>query len=242
MAAYPEIELTAVGIEGLSFGPTVDGHVLLDDPLATIAAGKHNDVPFALGSTANEASLFHVLSPIVSRVKYIEIVETKYSPADAALILEAYPPPAPLENAHDQLVALDTDVKYTCPTRRAARAAAKSQNSSVYRYFFTDTVNSGSSALQELGAFHGIELYYVFQQGEVQGTAMSSQEQQLSTTMLGHWTSFAANGDPNTGKAVAWPSYASNGSDPYFELNETVATGEGIRTAECDVLDGVAPL
>ncbi len=241
MAGYPEIDLVGVGIEGLAFGPTVDGHVLPLDPLATIEAGKHNDVMFALGSTANEASLFHVLTPIVSRDKYISIVEAKYSAADAAAILAAFPPPPPLKNAHDQLVALDTDVKYTCPTRRAARAAAKSQNSAVYRYLFADTVSNGSNAVKALGAFHTVELFYLFQKDEVMGAALTSQEGQLSTAMLDYWTTFAIKGDPNGANTVDWPAYVSNG-DAYLELNETIVSGDGVRTAECDVLDGVTPL
>lgn len=246
LAAYPAIELEAVGLGGLEFGPTVDGHVLTGDPLTIIGAGKHNDVPLAIGTNADESALFQAAATVTPD-EYEQKLVDAYSSADVAAILSVYPKPATSPAAKAQLIALDSDVKYTCPSRLAARAAANSQTSPVFRYWFTEVVNKPLSFPKGLGAFHGLELYYLFQHGQVPGfpgqppVALERAEKQLGSDMLGYWTRFATDGDPNGGSGAEWPAYDVT-TDTYLDLNETPGSGEGIRTAECDVLDNVTPL
>jgi para-nitrobenzyl esterase len=56
--------------------------------------------------------------------------------------------------------------------------------------------------------------------------------------MLGYWSRFAIGGDPNGASASAWPSYIG---DAHIVLDTPISAGDGIRTAECDLLDAVMP-
>ena len=49
------------GGEGMVYGPVVEGYLLPDSPLALIERGEHNDVPFVLGSTADNFTPRHAI-------------------------------------------------------------------------------------------------------------------------------------------------------------------------------------
>jgi carboxylesterase type B len=56
--------------------------------------------------------------------------------------------------------------------------------------------------------------------------------------MLGYWSRFAVTADPHGATAVAWSSYEPT-SDLHLVLDTTIALGDGIRTARCDLLDSL---
>ena len=53
---------SAEGGAGMVYAPVVERHLLPDAPLELIARGEHNDVPFVLGSTADEMASANIFS------------------------------------------------------------------------------------------------------------------------------------------------------------------------------------
>jgi para-nitrobenzyl esterase len=101
----------------------------------------------------------------------------------------------------------------------------------VYRYLFTQRLRGQLSAL---GAFHGLELAFVFGTLGAQGTIVPSPaERALIDSIIGYWTRFAATGDPNGASAAEWPRF-DPATDTHIILGTPVGAGAGIRTAQCD--------
>ena len=87
-----------------------------------------------------------------------------------------------------------------------------------------------------LGAFHALELYFVFQQESFQNYDFNAAEIALSQEMLGYWTRFAASGDVNDPSAPDWPSYVAT-PDTTMILDTPVTTQDAINSARFDELD-----
>jgi carboxylesterase type B len=58
--------------------------------------------------------------------------------------------------------------------------------------------------------------------------------------MIGYWTRFAANTDPNGAGALAWPVY-DPATDPYLNLDDTITSMAGLRAAKCDFWEKLVP-
>jgi para-nitrobenzyl esterase len=214
----------------------VDGYVLEGSPLEVIRGGRHSAVPLVIGTNADEATAL-LPGPVPSEAAYRAATLGLLGPTTGAAVLDRYP-----AAAHDgptgAMAAAITDARFTCPTRDLARAAAA--HGPVYRYFFTHALESGPA--RRLGAFHGLELGFVFGNlGAAGGYAPSAAERALSNALIGYWSRFAATGDPNGGGAPAWPRYEA-ASDPYLRLDTAIQADAGLRTANCDFWDTVPPV
>jgi para-nitrobenzyl esterase len=215
--------------KGEHYGFTVDGHALADAPAALLEAGKLPEIPMLVGTTADEATLFTAKIPMRGPLAYDLVVKRIFA-ANAPKVLAQYPAAGNAKQAFDALV---TDVVFTCPTRRAAKAM-RTKQSHVYRYVFAHVTDKARA--KGMGASHGSEVPFVF--GTLDSSATDG-ERKLARTMLGYWAHFAQFGDPNGGGAPAWPAYDA-ASDAYLELDAPIAAKRGMHTAGCDVLDGVA--
>jgi para-nitrobenzyl esterase len=146
-------------------------------------------------------------------------------------------PAANYPSPQKALVRLTTDVTWTCPARRLARAASEHQSAPVFRYHFTWTAPGLSGAV--IGATHGLELPFVFRTFAAAGGYMpSASDLVLSDAIEGYWSRLAATGDPNGGAATVWPRYQSD-TDPYLQLASPISAGAGLATAKCDAIDAL---
>jgi len=213
--------------KGEHYGLVVDGWLLRDAPAALLAAGKLADVPVMIGTTKDEATLFTAKLRLRLPAVYARIVKRIF-PAGADRVLKIYAPErfGSPKQAFDALV---TDVVFTCPARRAARAL-QAKKPHVYRFVFAHARDA------TLGATHGSELPFVF--GTVKQP--SADEAALARAMVGYWTRFAHTGDPNGRDAPAWLPYAPN-TDVYLELAPRIATRANVDSAGCDLLDTLVP-
>jgi para-nitrobenzyl esterase len=235
LMARPGIaDVAALG--GNEYGPTVDGWVQPEPPLARIAAGRHNRVPFVVGANSDETARSAPAVP--SAAAYETLVRTTFDPfgiSDA--VLAAYPV-ADYPSPRVAWIQLTSDVKFVCTARDVARAAAAGQDEPVWRYHFTHRLDSGAAAA--FGAWHGLELLFVFGHLDVAGYVPSAGEIALSSAMMGYWSRLAASGDPNGAGATAWPEYDPS-ADAHLVLDDPIATGDGVRTAQCDFWGSVLP-
>jgi len=135
------------------------------------------------------------------------------------------------------LVDVDSDFGITCEVRNVALAAARTHESSIWRYLFIHRFENDPS-LNVLRAFHTAELYFVF--GNLQEVASrpytpSVTEIELSNHLMDYWASFAANGNPNGPHQVYWPPYDGK-RDRILELDETTKRLVSYHAAQCDYL------
>ncbi len=215
-----------------TYGPVIDGYALKNQPGLIIAAGEHNRVPMVVGSNSDETSTYVQAVPTCEQ--YAADVQALY-PTVAGNALQQYPCdqyPTP-QKAY---IALTSDARFICTARRDARAFDKGQQEATFRYVFTHAVDTPQGKAN--GAFHGLELLWVFQHLNVSGYTPSQGEQALADAMLQYWTQLAATGDPNANGVPPWPQYDAN-SDPYLALDTTIKAGSGYHSAQCDFWDGV---
>lgn len=221
-----------------SYQPHVDDWVLPLAPLDALAAGSHHHVPLVVGVNRDETGKsIGAMTDASYQAAVLKMAGGIQALADQ--ILAQYPVSA-YAGPRAAYVAVTSDAKFICNARKIARAAAQGQTEPVYRYFFTHTLENGSAATKAFGAFHGEELLFVFDKLSTGGYQPSAGETALAQAMGGYWSRLAAGGDPNGDGAVAWPRYDAV-KDSYLGLDDTIAAGEGVRTAQCDFWDGLSP-
>jgi para-nitrobenzyl esterase len=226
-----EASKPAVGLfsPGLKFGPVVDGWVLPDDPAALFAAGKQHAVPLLLGSNADEGTLF--LANLPTRPFGYRLLLRQRFGEDAAALERLFPADGP-EDVAGALNRLTTVVAFAAPARSLARAMA-AKPSKAYLYQFTRV--PPIEAAKRLGAFHGLEIAYVF--GNLRpGAGWADHDPQLSRTMSACWVQFAAIGDPNREGLPRWPAYEP-AADSHLEFGDKIEVKSGLYREACDLLD-----
>jgi para-nitrobenzyl esterase len=224
----------------------LEPRVLPEDPFIVLQRNG-SPVPLLIGSNREEVtdvSSFGDLTQPITADQYAADVHAQFDvfgPTVAGQVLALYPVSA-YDAANWALVAVDSDFDLNiCIVRNAARAAlGPGQNPNfpqyapVWRYLFTHRFENDTS-LNALRAFHGAQLYFIFGNfNPVLGVnyTPNSAELTFSSTVMGYWTRFAANGDPNGPGALHWPRYS--GDDLLLQLDVTPARLAGYHNPQCD--------
>jgi para-nitrobenzyl esterase len=214
----------ALTFVGLGPSPNVDGKVLTKSIGTALAAGEFNRVPLMNGTNHSEWNLFVAqdfdLTPGVGPV-----TSTTYDAAIAAKIGVAaiapevallYPVPTAAFPSFDQGVGgVGTDAIFACAAHFADELA--SPFVPTFAYEFNDP-NPPQNFLPPVsftyGASHASEIQYLFPTANPSGlglnlpqTPLTPSQQQLSDRMVGYWTTFAADGDPNFIGQPLWPHF-----------------------------------
>ena len=215
---------------GASWGPTIDGKVLPDQPMKMVQDGKANKVPVMLGTNQDEGTLFLFLAGLMglTSAQYTATVTLIFG-LKTADVLKEYPV-ASYTSPALALADLLADLAFICPTRRSARAlTAAGQSAYVYHF----TVKPSFSLLAWLGAYHSAEIPFVFGNA----TKFTKEEEALSGKMMGFWTTFASSGDPNDPKSsTLWPKYDKT-SDQHQVLGLKLSTGKELKQKKCEFWD-----
>jgi para-nitrobenzyl esterase len=109
----------------------------------------------------------------------------------------------------------------------------------VYKYFFTHTMENPNSATS--GAFHGLELSFVF--GTIPlGVSWFSgpfvptpAEIDLTHAIEGYWARFAATGDPNGDGAVFWPKFQPK-QEKFLRLDDEITQDKRYHVKQLEFL------
>jgi para-nitrobenzyl esterase len=237
--------------KGVHFGPIVDGWAIPADPDKLFEEGKQHDVPFMVGSNADEGTIFLQQVPIQHPAGYRLLVRTIYG-SHADELLKLFPADRD-EDVQPAINRLTTVTSFVAPARMLAKSVAAGR-SPAYLYHFTRIPPVERAS--KLGAFHGLEIAYVF--GNLRGGAGFNQtDQALSRTMMGYWTRFAATGNPNRAEALqprevptegrpaasqpeapSWPAYDPK-ADQYMEFGETAQAKSRLYKEACDQIERV---
>ncbi len=211
---------------GEKYGLIVDGFAFAQSPGAALRTGSGARVPFVIGVNEDEATtLVSDSDKPTTLAGYEALVRTRL-PTIASQVLARYPGSdyTPVWRAWTAIV---TDTSFICPAQRAARDYAAAGNP-AFAYYFTHVLPA--PALLPLGAFHAIEIPFLFS-GMTQYGAL---EQGLAAHMQALWTSFAQDGIADAPGVAAWPVHPAAGSLG-LELNGAVIAPRGdYRKAYCD--------
>ncbi len=198
LRAEPDVEaitraMSAAGLSALGLpavGPHVDGAFLPDQAHDLIASGA-DDVPFFVGSNADEATVFTRTIPVPTRLEFRAILLPIYGDATSDAILAIYDA-ATFPLAKAAFDAFFGEVGFVCPALSIAAAGAP--GAPVHAYHFTRTLSGLAGAL---GAFHGLELVYVFGHPDIAPSYVPNDDDwALVETMQRAWIGYATDGVP----------------------------------------------
>ncbi|HEV7815698.1 MAG TPA: carboxylesterase family protein, partial [Janthinobacterium sp.] len=218
-----------------TYGPNMDGHVFVDEPLALIKRRAYPAMPVMIGNTAEETMHFiDAAGPVTDLASLKVVVGKVFGPAQVERIVAQYPL-AEYATPRATFVKLTTDAEFTCQSRRVARTFASVQDEPVFRYRFSYTLQNDAKQTA-LGAIHTLEHPFLFSwQGSYQPTPT---ELEIQRQMVGYWSRMGKAGNPNGPGELAWPAVTPK-NDAYLEIGAATAARTGPADAHCDFWDTV---
>jgi para-nitrobenzyl esterase len=205
--------------------PVIDGKIVPEDPFAAFEAGRIAHISLLLGTNSFEAG--GAFLPIAAQLP-------RQFAAQWPTVLSVYDDPGthPAANVAAELL---TDLMFTAPTRRAARAAA-GHGLPTYLYRFSYVGPSMRDRVP--GAFHGDELSVLLYPAHLvdpQTTAAHG----IVDAVQSRWVQFAKSGHPSR-DAAQWPAF-TRGAESLLDFTNS---GPVIRTdyahARLDLADALA--
>jgi len=221
--------------------PLVDGWLIPQSPAKAFALGAIQKVDLMIGLNSRELSAFRVAAATTTKQtgqdqksggagdalrKMADTTRPLYGNwTDAAIGL--YVAKVLVHRNAARIAAIDqatNDMMMQCPVGAiAALTTATGRQAFVYK-FDRSIPGKGES---DLGAFHGLEIPYVFHAFDDSGwrwLPFSETDRKLSDTMETYWTNFAKNGNPNGAGVPGWTAWAT-GDEAYVDFDEN---GEAI--------------
>ena len=202
----------------MPFHPVVDGSLTPAMPSEILRTRAATDIDVLIGVTADELRLFKQDLPEENSEQILHHLVSGYiaertgnvsSASEVEAVVGEYRQAAEgtsWTSDSDVLTAINTDTSMREPIQRIAdfRAAAGVQ---TYLYDF----RWGSRADPDRGAFHAIDLPFVFDTFHVDGwrefIGADHAAEALGRGMRAAWAAFARSGDPSTTELGAWPRY-----------------------------------
>ena len=191
-------------------GSVVDGWLLPQSPAKAFASGKMQKVDLLAGLNGRELSAFRIGA--AAAAKQAAQPPAKSTPSDAVKKLADAAHPL-YGGWTDMAVALylvqilmhgdiavdraGNDMLMACPVG-AEMTLVRSLGARAFVYRFDRSIPGKGEA--KLGAFHGLEIPYVFNAFSVRSwrwLPFTETDRKLSETMESYWTNFAKSGNPN---------------------------------------------
>jgi len=220
------------------WAPVIDGVEITAAPEKLAAMGLIQHVPVIVGSNANEGSIFSVLPHSLTEQQYEEAISTDFGSVFGPQILAHYPA-SNYKSPWWASVMIYTDLSFACPARRSARWLS-SNGIPVFLYHWTHVIFETIVFAPYLGAFHGVELPFVF--NDPDGTyfgfpfIFTPEEKIFQKKAAAYWSQFAISGNPNVEGLPHWPQY-EQATDSNIVLNENIANSTGLKKRLCDFWD-----
>jgi para-nitrobenzyl esterase len=177
--------------------PAIDGRLVTRSVWEAINDGGIADVPFIIGSNADEQ---YASTPATATSADVAeaIAQSEFLNSGAVV--------AALANETDPREALDriyAAEHMLCPSQYLA-AAQTLRNGNGWVYYFS-RVREGEAGA-EVRAYHGAELPYVFGTHDPWMTTTDT-DWRLARQMMGYWINLARNGNPNATGFPQWPAF-----------------------------------
>ena len=195
---------------------------------------EEQPIPVIVGANADETG--HIDQPLFSVSDYQALLRITFGSELTERILSLYPPDD-FASVRDAWNAVLTDYRYVCPSGVTASALQTNPRRAVHRYLFAHALDHGPR--RSWGAFHGLELLFLFGTFDALEYDPTAGERSLSDRVIDYWTHFAATGDPNDPRHPSWPAY-----DPqrgaYLSIDTKSRAGELLHREQCEFWDGLA--
>jgi carboxylesterase 2 len=187
---------TVAAIDGYPpvWRPVLDGWVMPQTYWDTLRTGAQNDVPIMNGNNKNENGASPGLS--VTLQAYESWARTYYPPL-ADEFLKLYPASSHAEAGLRTIEAIQERDRVS--SYDWARLWAENATSPVYTYYWTHAVPG-----QDMGAYHGSEIYYVFDDLYATGDPWTAADYRIADTLSSYVVNFAASGNPNGSGLPEW--------------------------------------
>jgi para-nitrobenzyl esterase len=180
--------------EGKRYGPVLEGVRLPLD--GALSLQESLNVPITLGANQDEGTVFVLGLGVTTEAIYAATVRALLRPlgVDADKILAAYPSTDYGGSPEAAFAALYGDAVFVCPTVFMAEALAPAHTVRGYHF------SAAPAAAGSFGAFHGLELAYVFGTGFVNSV---TKDAVLAQDMQDAWAHLLT-GDAEVGNAGPW--------------------------------------
>jgi len=227
----------------------VDGWVLTQSPARAFATGALQKADLIIGFNGREFSAFRIVGAAAAKAaakpaapvsvtamvgKLAEVTRPLYGNwtylAIGKYVIQSF---SHKDLAIDQL---SNDMLVACPTgAMAVLHNATGQKTFIYR--FDRSVPGKGEA--DLGAFHSIELPYVFNTFSDRSwrwLPFTATDFALAPTIEEYWTNFAKTGDPNGAGIPAWPAW-QDGAEPYLQISPAAVpiAQQGLTPSFCSL-------
>jgi len=218
---------------GLFFAPVFDGAVLPADPAAAALDATRPRVPMIVGSTGDEGTTYLRGETGLTLDRYRDLLSARFGAGmEEALTVFPAGDDGQVRAAVNRFI---TAAVNAAPARFMARALERT-GSGAYLYRFTRKPNTARA--RELGAFHGVELAYVFG-NMTPADGYDEVDRALSRQVMAYWINFAKSGDPNGPGLPEWPIYRV-GTDENLEFSAAIRREQGLFKREGDFIDRVS--
>jgi len=204
--------------------PNKDGVFITSDAYDLYANGVGPNIEIIAGANADEMALFFASLPL-NKLGFETYVRQTF-PQQANALFQMYPVPTDAE-AWGQYVALWSDIAFICPALAFTKIVAN-QGISSYAYHFTH--KSVAPNLAPLGAFHSLELAYIFHNHAAFGILPTSDDLKVGNDLIQAWSSFAITGVPMT--PTAWPVYSAS-APAFANFEAEFSISKQLRNGRC---------
>lgn len=211
-----EAGVPAVGLGGLSWGPSVDGDLLPYQMLSEEAMTLSKDIPLMIGTVKHEfMSLFRSDLFGASEEQVMTAIQQQYGEA-ADSFVDAVKAAFPEDTRPADLMHVDVIFRPGTVNQANVKSAVKG-GAPVYMYMFTWE----SPAMDgKYKSFHCVELPFVFNniQRGINMTGGGREAQGLANKVSQAWINFARFGNPNHKGLPTWEPYTmENGTTMFFD-------------------------
>ncbi len=195
---------------GLPIKPVVDGEVIPELPIRSIASGSADNVAVIIGTTLNEWKLFAVLDRNLASLDEAGLLrrcQRLILSGDVSGLIEAYRqarsqrdlPVTPAE----LYIAIQSDRVFRMPAIRLAEAHYR-RRQPTYMYLF-NWVSPLMNGI--LGSCHALDLEFVFGTLDDNFSGSGEEAQALSRKIQDAWATFARYGDTSCQSIGKWELY-----------------------------------
>ncbi|WVR04790.1 hypothetical protein IAU60_001802 [Kwoniella sp. DSM 27419] len=243
------------------YGPTIDNDLIPDSPYVLLEKGIFANIPFILGQTKDEGTLF---TPIdITGDQVIDEFEAyqpfKFNISFGQNITERWYPNVPergapfgtrndtfgLDPAYKQFSALFTDAVFTAPRRHFLRQVNEYGYNRSWTYTWDQALPGASD---RYGASHLTDLPYILGDVRVGNSNWTQDDMDLSDLIRAYFLNFTYYGNPNglndTNPYIYPDPYVQNTTSPVPNppevVNSTFWTEHDLRAGRKDIFQFVA--
>ncbi len=185
--------------------PIVDGHIVPGEPHALYEAGRFQPVPLLTGSAADERAGIPYLT---SESAFLEHARADYGELEGEF-LELFPAGSDLA-ARESSARANGDRIFIWQNWTLARLHARARKAPTF-YYHTSRIPplppGDGYAEVEPGAFHSLEIPYLFRHLDARSWPWEEHDRTLSDAISGAWLSFCRGGDPNGTGLPCWERF-----------------------------------